>query len=166
MKHLSRFTFGLVLVFGMLTIASPTSTARQNSSIPAAAPTCMVGVEIQPLAQAMPPDAGGQALIVARLSIAPGFGFNVHTHSGILTVTVDSGHLTFTQVDEGEMVVNRADGTTETVVVNEALVLDSGDWLVETEGMLHMAWNKPDEPAVVILSGLIDPTLPLIQCAE
>ena len=166
MKQLSRFILGLVLVFGMLAIASPASAAGKDSGTPAAAPTCMTGVEIQPLAQAMPPDAGGRALIVARLTIAPAGGFDVHTHPGMLTVTVDSGHLTFTQIDEGKMVVNRAGGTTEPVVVNKDVVLGAGDWLVESEGMLHMAWNTSGEPTVVILSGLIDPTLPLVQCAE
>lgn len=164
MKRLLQSLAGFLLVLGTLALPGAASAAGQATATPTM-PSCMVGVEIQPLAQGMPPDAGGRALIVARLTIAPGGGFDVHTHPGMLTVTVDSGHLTFTQVDDGEMVLNRADATTEPIVKNDDVILDSGDWLVESEGMLHMAWNRSDEPTVVILSGLVDPTLPLVQCA-
>ena len=126
----------------------------------------MVGVEIQPLGQGMPRDTGGRALIVARLTIAPDGGFDAHTHPGLLTVMVDSGSLSFTQLDDGEMVLNRADGTTEPMITDEEVVLNTGDWLAEEEGMVHMAWNRSGEPTIVILSGLVDPTLPLVQCVS
>jgi hypothetical protein len=61
-------------------------------------------------------------------------------------------------------VLNRADATTEAIVPDEDVVMSTGDWLAEDEGMVHMAWNRSDEPTVVILSGLVDPNLPLVQC--
>lgn len=163
MKRLHHTLFSTVLILGALALSSPTLAA---DSTPAAAPSCMVGVEIQPLGMGMPHDSEGRALVVARLTIAPEGGFDVHTHPGMLTVFVDSGSLWFTQVDEGEMMLNRADGTTEPFVQNEELVLDTGDWLAEHEGMVHTAWNRSDQPTVVILSGLVDPTLPLVQCGN
>jgi hypothetical protein len=125
----------------------------------------MTGVEVQPLGQGMPADAGGRALMAARLTIAPEGGFDAHTHPGMLTVTVDSGNLGFTMLDEGEMSVNRADGTSESIAHDEEILLNPGDWLVE-EGMVHMAWSRSDEPTVVIVSGLVDPKLPFVQCVE
>lgn len=166
MKRLSRSFRGLVLLLAALAVAGPGGAAAQDFGTPAAAPACMVGVEIQPLGQGMPRDTGGRALIVARLTIAPDGGFDAHTHPGLLTVMVDSGSLALTQLDDGEMVLNRADGTTEPMVRDEEVVLSTGDWLAEEEGMVHMAWNRSDAPTIVILSGLVDPSLPLVQCVS
>jgi hypothetical protein len=163
MSSLYRFLGSLGLILGMLVISSPTLAAQ---STPVAAPACMVGVEIQPLGMGMPRDSEGRALVVARLTIAPDGGFDVHTHPGMLTVFVDSGSLWFTQVDDGHMMLNRADGTTEPMVPDEEVVMNTGDWVAEDEGMVHMAWNRSDEPTIVILSGLVDPTLPLVQCGN
>lgn len=163
MKRLYRSVFSMVLILGALVLSAPTFAAEGT---PAAAPSCMVGVEIQPLGMGTPRDDEGRALVVARLTIAPEGGFDIHTHPGMLTVFVDSGSLWFTQIDEGHMMLNRADGTTEPIVQDEELVMDTGDWLAEDEGMVHMAWNRSGEPTIVILSGLVDPTLPLVQCGN
>ena len=163
MHGLYRSLVPIVLILGALVLSSPVAASQ---STPAAAPVCMVGVEIQPLGMGMPRDSEGRALVVARLTIAPDGGFDVHTHPGMLTVFVDSGSLEFTQIDDGHMMLNRADGSTEPLVPDEAIVLNTGDWLAEDEGMVHMAWNRSDEPTIVILSGLVDPTLPLVQCGS
>jgi hypothetical protein len=163
MKRLHRTLFNTVLILGALVLSSPTVAA---DSTPDAAMSCMVGIEIQPLGMGMPRDEEGRVLVAARLTIAPDGGFDVHTHPGLLTVFVDSGSLWFTQIDEGHMMLNRADGTTEPIVQDEELVMEAGDWLAEDEGMVHMAWNRSGEPTIVILSGLVDPTLPLVQCGS
>jgi quercetin dioxygenase-like cupin family protein len=163
MNGLYRFLWGILLILGAVVVSSPVVVSQ---STPVAAPVCMVGVEIQPLGMGMPRDSEGRALVVARLTIAPDGGFDVHTHPGMLTVFVDSGSLWFTQVDDGHMMLNRADGTTEPIVPDEEVVLNTGDWLAEDEGMVHMARNRSDEPTIVILSGLVDPTLPLVQCGS
>ena len=163
MNGLSRSLFRIFLILGALVLARPVFAAE---STPVAAPVCMVGVDIQPLGMGMPRDSEGRALIVARLTIAPDGGFDVHTHPGMLTVFVDSGSLWFTQVDPGNMMLNRADGSTEATVQNKEIQLNTGDWLAEDEGMVHMAWNRSDKPTIVILSGLVDPNLPLVQCGN
>ena len=99
MKGLSQSIIAFDL--GMLVMVSPVVASDQDAASPVAAPACMIGVEIEPLGQGMPPNAGGRALIVARLTIAPDGGCDVHTHPGMLTVTVDAGQLTFTQIDMG-----------------------------------------------------------------
>lgn len=163
MNRFYRSLFSMVLALGALVFSTSALSAQGT---PAAGPACMVGVEIEHIGMGMPRDDEGRALVAGRLTIAPDGGFDAHTHPGMLTVYIDSGSLTFTQLDEGHMMLNRADGTTEPMVPNEELVLGTGDWLVEDEGMVHMAWNTSDEPTVVILSGLIDPTLPLVQCSN
>jgi quercetin dioxygenase-like cupin family protein len=131
---------------------------------------CVTGVTVEHLGQAMPPDGNGLALVAARLTIAPDGGFAPHTHPGTLTIWVDSGTLDFTQIDDMEMNINRAPvegtpATTEAVVPGQAFTLNPGDWLVEAP-MVHQAWNHGTEPTVVILSGLVDPALPFVQCVE
>lgn len=162
MNRYFRSLFSIMLMFGALVLSSPTIAAQGTP----AAPVCMSGVEIEHIGMAMPRDSEGRALVAARLTIAPEGGFDAHTHPGTLTVYIDSGSFSFTQLDHGEMTLNRADGTTEPMVANEELVMGPGDWLAEDEGMVHMAWNKSDKPVVVILSGLIDPTLPFVQCSN
>ena len=46
------------------------------------------------------------------------------------------------------------------------LTLNAGDGFVEPGGMVHTGFNKGSEPTVVLLSGLVDPSQPLVQCVE
>lgn len=162
MNRFIRSLLSTMFIFSGLMLAIPIAAYAQTPE----APVCMFGVEIEHIGMAMPADTDGRVLVAARLTIAPEGGFDPHTHPGTLTVYVDSGSFSFTQLDEMEMTLNRADGNTVPMVANEEMTLGAGDWLAEDEGMMHEAWNRTDEPVVVILSGLIDPTLPLVQCTD
>lgn len=141
---------------------------------PAAAqdhPPCVTDVVAEMLGNTLPDDAGGLALVSVRLTIGPGGGFDAHTHPGTLVVSVDSGALAFTQLDHGDMTLNRAavDGTptaSETIVPDQEVTLNAGDWFVEPGDMVHMAWNRTGEPTVVLLAGLVAPDQPLVQCVD
>jgi quercetin dioxygenase-like cupin family protein len=133
--------------------------------------SCVTGVMVQPIGQAMPDDAEGQALVVMRLTIAPGGGFAAHTHPGTLIVAIESGTFELTQLDDMEMVVMRAatgatPGTSETMTRGTPMSLNPGDSFVEPEGMVHMASNQGSEPTVVLVTGLVDPNQPFVQCIE
>jgi hypothetical protein len=113
---------------------------------------CVTGVTAYPLGQAVPEDLGG--------------GFTAHTHPGTLVVSIEAGTLELTQLEHSGMEIVRADGSTETMEMGTPLTLNAGDWFVEPEGMVHTAFNTGDEPAVVLLTGVVDPNLPLVQCVE
>jgi hypothetical protein len=46
------------------------------------------------------------------------------------------------------------------------MTLFTGDGFVEPEGMVHVATNTGDEPTIVLLTGVVDPSQPLVQCIE
>jgi hypothetical protein len=153
-----------ILIF----VGGGSAAANAQEGTPVGAPLdlpCTTGVTVEMLGQALPADANGKALVAARLTIAPDGGFDAHTHPGTVTVFVDSGSLGFTMLDHGDMTINRADGTTEPAVMNQEILVNQGDGFVE-QGMTHQAWNRSDGPTVVILSGFVDPSQPLVICAQ
>ena len=132
---------------------------------------CVTGVTVMPIGQAMPSDANGQALVMLRLTVAPGGGFEAHTHPGTLVVSIESGTFDLTQLNDMQMDVMRAaaDGTpavSEPMTKGMPVTLDPGDWFVEPGGMVHAAFNNGSEPTVVLLTGLVDPNQPLVQCID
>jgi quercetin dioxygenase-like cupin family protein len=130
-------------------------------------PPCIAGVTVYPIGQAMPEEASGDALVLVRLSIAPGGGFSAHTHPGTLVVSIESGTFDLTQLDDMEMSVTRgATGESESMTKGVTLTLDPGDWFVEPGGMVHTGFNNGSEPTVVLLTGVVDPSQPLVQCVE
>lgn len=146
-----------------------TASTLAQSEMPSM-PSCMVGVTAQPLAQAMPPDAGGDALVALSMTIAPAGGFGPHTHAGVVTVSVVSGSLEFTLLEADEMVIDRAptDGgaaTTDTVTPNQPITANTGDWFVEA-GSVHEAWNRSDDPVTLIVAALVDPSQPFVRCVD
>lgn len=127
---------------------------------------CVTGITVLPIGQAMPEDVDG-ALVLLRLTIAPGGGFTAHTHPGTLIASVESGTLDLTQLDDREMSVMRAaTGASETMTRGVTLTLDPGDWFVEPEGMVHTVFNTGSEPTVILITGVVDPNQPLVQCVE
>jgi hypothetical protein len=165
--------FRLAIAACLLFVTLSTGSLAIAQDAPAGAPLdlpCATGVTVESLGATQPPDANGMALAGLRITIAPGGGFAAHTHPGTITVFVDSGSFGFTPLDDMEMTVNRAatPGTpavAENVAPNTEVLLGAGDWLVES-GMTHEAWNRGDDSAVVIVSGLVDPTLPFVQCVS
>ena len=164
-----RFSLLAAVLFASLAITAlgPAQTLAQDGQ-PIELP-CVTGVSAQPLGQAMPDGAEGQALALLRLTIAPGGGFAAHTHPGTLIVTIESGTFELTQLDDMEMDVMRAatdvaPSGSETMTMGTPMTLNPGDWFVEPEGMVHTAFNTGSEPTVVLITGLVDPSQPLIQC--
>jgi quercetin dioxygenase-like cupin family protein len=158
-------TFAIIgsLVAGAAAVAAP----------PAPAPItldCAKDASVQVFGRGEPATAAGQTLVLARVTFAPGGSIGAHTHPGTLVVTVESGTLGFTLVDQGEMIIKRS-GEPGTEVVDEPLAtgveteLLPGDWFTEV-GMVHSARAIGDEPAVVTLSGLITTGEPLTKCVD
>lgn len=154
-----------VLLALLATVAFVPSRALAQESHPVELP-CVTGVTAYPIGQAMPEDVDG-ALVLLRLEIAPGGGFEAHTHPGTLIASIESGTFDLTQLDDMEMSVTRAaTGASETMTKGVTVTLDPGDWFVEPGGMVHTGFNNGSEPTVVLITGVVDPNQPLVQCIE
>jgi len=160
-------TLGL---FGILILIVSGGTPAAAQGAPIDLP-CAHNASAEVLGKSVPTDANGMVLLSVRITIQPGGGFDAHTHPGTVVATIDSGTFGFTLLDEGmDMTFTRAadagtPAATETVSANEEILLGPGDGFVET-GMVHEAWNRGDEPVVVIVSALIQPDQPLTICAD
>lgn len=131
---------------------------------------CATNDSSQLLGNALPATVDRQALVLARIIFGPDGGIGAHTHPGALVVSIESGTLGFTLLEDGMMSIMRSSeaGTpaAETMITtNQEIELTAGDWLVET-GMIHSAHTIGDEPAVVLLSGLIEAGQPLTRCVD
>ncbi len=146
-----------------------TVVAQENPPPKPVAIPCAADVSAQVLGTS-PVGDGSQTLVLARVIFAPGGSLGAHTHPGTIVATVESGVLGFTLLDAGAMSITRAatDGTPaaqEPLTVDQETTLDPGDGFVEM-GMVHSARSIGDEPAVVLISGLIETGQPLTQCVE
>jgi quercetin dioxygenase-like cupin family protein len=157
--------FVAILFTLLATIAFVPAPASAQEGQPLELP-CVTGITVFPIGQAMPEEASGQALVMLRLTIAPGGGFAAHTHPGTLIASIETGTFDLTQLDDMEMSVTRATGESEPMTKGVTLTLDPGDWFVEPGGMVHTGFNNGSEPTTVLLTGVVDPNLPLVQCIE
>lgn len=170
-RTFSRITLALSLVAMIALIAVAPSQAHQEN--PPRTPvelSCATNVFAQVLG-ATPVGDGSQTLILARLYFEPGGAIGAHTHPGTLIVTVESGEFGFTLVDHGdEMTINRgatatSEAASEQISGDELVVLNAGDWFVET-GMVHTGQNLTDGTTTVLLTALIESGQPLTICAD
>ncbi len=168
-KWFRLFPAAMLVATLALLVLGPVRTMAQEGQ-PIDLP-CVSGVTVQPIGQAMAEGAGGQALVLLRLTVEPGGGFEAHTHPGTLIATIESGTFDLTQLDDSPMSITRA-ATSATPSVTEPLTkgtpvtLGQGDWFVEMTGMVHTGFNNGSEPTVVLLAGVVDPGQPLVQCVE
>jgi quercetin dioxygenase-like cupin family protein len=159
----ATFAIAGSLVLGAASVAAP--PPANPVTIP-----CATDVTAQVFGTGSPATAEGQTLVLARIAFAPGGSIGNHTHPGTLVVTIESGTLGFTLVEDAAMSIKRS-GEPGTDVVDEPLTtgveteLLPGDWFTEV-GMVHSARAIGDEPAVVTLSGLITAGEPLTKCVD
>ena len=157
----------VVVLIAAGTLSARPSSASQPEPQPVTLP-CATNVSALVLGNTLPTNAEGQALVLARIVFGPGGSIDPHTHPGTLVVSVESGTLGFTLVEDHPMAIMRA-GDTGTPAAEEPLTpgteveLAPGDYFVET-GMVHTARSLGDQPASVLLSGLIEAGQPLTMC--
>lgn len=177
--HKSLLTaLGSSTLLGLIVFGSSAYPAVAQSNGQALDLPCAEAVSITPVGQAMPDDASGQAMAVLRAEFAPGGSLGSHTHPGTLIVSVESGVFGFTMAEdqmgsdsENAMQIMRAEtdatpATAEPVEAGTEYALNPGDWVVEPEGMVHSARGMADEPTVVLVTGLVAPDQPFIQCID
>jgi quercetin dioxygenase-like cupin family protein len=166
----SRMLTVVVLLFSFALIATRPASAQGQGGQPIDLP-CVTDSTVQPVGQAMPSDASGQALVVLRITIGPGGGFTAHTHPGTLVVVIESGQFEYTMLDDMPQTIMRGGsaatpGASEQATKGVPVMLGPGDWFVEPKGMIHAASNPGTDPTVVLITGLVDPNQPFVQCVE
>lgn len=171
MKNIIRQLFGLAIILpiGFVSISGREAVAQENPPPTPIELPCATDVSAQVLGKSMVND-GQDALLLVRVIFAPGGSIAAHTHPGTMVITVESGQFGFTVIGDGEMVLNRAatadaEASTEPMPQGEEVVIEPGDWTVET-GMVHTARNLSDEPTTVLLSAMIEAGQPLTVCVD
>jgi quercetin dioxygenase-like cupin family protein len=112
------------------------------------------------LATALPTNAPGEQLYLEEVTIPAGVTLQKHVHEGTQVASVRSGTLTYV-IESGTARVTRADGEQEDFTGPLTIELRAGDWLVETEDLVHYGANRGNETVVVTLAALIAQGAPL-----
>lgn len=132
--------------------------ACQAAATPSAAPSGATSpdpVVRQVLAGGDPGVAPGERLELVRYTIQPGTALPAHHHPGMQLAYVESGTLTY-NVIEGEVTITSPDGATRTVGPGETATIVAGEWLVETEEVVHFGENAGPEPLVILAASLLE----------
>ena len=133
--------------------------AQEATPAGAAAP-----VILEMLASAPAADAPGMLQVLARVTLAPGAVVPAHLHPGQLLVSVASGTLGYTILGEGQS-LRAGVGTptaAEVIAPDTEATFGPGEWFVYEAGTVHMDRNPGDEPAVVLLTGLVAADQPFL----
>lgn len=162
MRRSPMLTLTVGLIGAVIALAAGPAFGRANQVTPEAAPSILA----ETLASAPVPDRPGQALLQLRVTLAPGAVVPPHIHPGDLVFSVESGTLGYT-VLAGSVPVSWAGAGTP--IASEALdpgtevILQSGDWLSEPSGTLHITRNPGDMPTVLLISALVAADQPFLQ---
>ena len=155
----------LLVALGLLAIAPARIGAHQSTP----STGCISDVTVQPLGRGQPSAAAGKELTLLRVTFAPGGSIGLHGHPGSLTLSIESGALTYAVVDgEADVVRASSDGTPappERLTSGDETVLRPGDWLFE-QGIVHSARNDGTEPTEVLVAGLMTAGEAFTQCHE
>ena len=123
---------------------------------------------VEALGAGMPSGTPGRQLILARATFPTGFTLPPHTHPGPVVAFVESGTYGFTPVIGEASQVTRATapGTPEVPTVGSEILLAPGDALFHDEDVTGIDRAVGDEPLVLLLAVLFDPTQPLYHLAH
>jgi quercetin dioxygenase-like cupin family protein len=149
---------GLVVTLGLLTMPS-VPAAQEGTPSGEAAP-----VTLETLGSAPATDAPGMLLVSLRLTLAAGAVVPAHFHPGQLVVTVESGTLGYTILGEGQSLRAGAGTPTaaEVIAPDTEATFGPGEWFVYEAGTVHMDRNPGNEPAVVLITGLVAADQPFL----
>jgi hypothetical protein len=118
---------------------------------------------VESLGAGLPAGTPGRQHILARMTFPAGFVLPAHTHPGPVVAYVDSGTFAFTSLAGETRSVTRAANpeTPEVPPLDTEVVLAAGDSLFHDEDWMGIDHNIGDEPCVLLLAVLFDPTQPL-----
>ena len=161
--HLSRRA---ALRGGAAALAAALAT-RRLAAAQHATPTA-AEITVEALGAGLPAGTPGRQLILARMTFPAVSILHAHTHPGPVVAFVESGTFGFTPVVGEASQIMRADapGTPEAPTVGAEVLLAAGDALFHDEEVVGIDRAVGDEPAVLLLAVLFDPTKPLYHLVE
>jgi quercetin dioxygenase-like cupin family protein len=172
--HLNKIrTFVVLVVLGMVTIASAGTIAAQDST-PASGPIAVIelapGVTAQVLAAAPSALAPGQTVYVASFDFQPGASIFPHSHPGTTVLGVQSGSFGWTLEAGTAHVIrgagNGATGPIEDVTVpGTEVILEPGDEIYYESDVIHTARGAGDTDAIVLGTLVLEAGAPLLMPA-
>ena len=123
---------------------------------------------VEALGAGMPNGTPGRQLILARANFPARFTLPAHTHPGPVVAFVESGTFGFTPVMGEASYITRAaaPGTPEVPTLGTEVLLTTGDALFHDEEVVGIDRAVGDEPMVLLLAVLFDPTQPLYHLAH
>ena len=120
-------------------------------------------IVVEALGAGLPAATPGRQLILARMTFPAGFILPAHTHPGPVVAYVESGTFGFTSLAGEARTVTRAANpeTPEVPPLDTEVLLAAGDALFHDEDWVGIDHAVGDEPCVLLLAVLFDPTQPL-----
>ena len=107
------------------------------------------------LAAGDPANADGQKLELVRYTIQPGTKLPAHHHPGMQLAFIESGTLTYTVI-EGTVTVTGVDGAPRTVGPGQTATVVAGEWLIESQEIVHFGENAGTVPVVILAASLFE----------
>lgn len=164
MRRVTTFLMILVLLTSATTAAVDSA---QEDATPQ--PEGIPGLSATTLAAGPVFNQPGVILLQLEITLEPGTLVPAHIHPGDLIFSVESGSIVYTTIG-GDVDVTWGEAGSESadnvIKVGESATLGAGDYLVEQSTIVHTVENTGDEPAVLILSGLVDPEEPFLQLVD
>ena len=155
--HHSRRATMLGTAAAVLALATRSIAAAQDASPEAEE------LVVEALGAGLPSGTPGRQLILARATFPAGFTLQAHSHPGPVVAFLESGTYGFTLVTGEASYVTRAaaPGTPEVPTIGSEILLAPGDALFHDEEVTGIDRAVGDEPMVLLLAVLFDPTEPL-----
>jgi len=145
----------VVILLGLILISGRTSSpSLAQDATPEAVASVTITSEV--LGSAVPAAVENPELALARVTVMPGAVLPVHHHPGTQIGVVVQGELTYT-VFTGEIKWYQGGGpTVEPRIIGpgEAVIVRTGDALVESPDSIHQGRNNSSVPLVIYLSTL------------
>jgi quercetin dioxygenase-like cupin family protein len=162
-SHLSRRT----AICGGAAALAAALVARGHTTAQDATPAAEE-IVVEALGAGLPGGTPGRQLSLARMIFPPGFILPEHTHPGPVVAHVESGTFGSTALAGEARTVTRGANpdTPESWPVDTEVLLAAGDSLFHDEDWMGIDRAVGDEPCVLLLAVLFDPTQPLAHLME
>jgi quercetin dioxygenase-like cupin family protein len=135
------------------TAASPAPTPGRGTPSPPTSSSASTVVRTV-LAAGQPSAAPDQNLELVRYTIPPHTKLAAHHHPGMQLALIESGSLTYSVIS-GTIVVHQVDGGTRPIGPGETGTIEPGEWIAETEPIVHFGANDTDQPIVILVASLL-----------
>ncbi len=156
--HLSRRAALLGGGAALATLLATRGLATAHDATPAADE-----ILVETLGAGLPAGTPGRQLILARMTFPPEFVLPAHTHPGPVVAYVASGTFGFTSLAGAARTVTRRANpdTPEVPPLDTEVLVAAGDAFYHDEDWVGIDHAVGDEPCVLLLAVLFDPTMPL-----